>query len=149
MNDEKPILDFMGHDHDRLDELFQNFKKLKTQDLPEAIKNFSEFKKGLETHIEWEEQILFPFFEEKTGNKNGGPTFVMRQEHIEIKNYLAKILTSINKGQIDIKHLEDGIYNTLKSHNEKEENVLYPMIDNLSNQNERSKFYNEMDKLMK
>jgi regulator of cell morphogenesis and NO signaling len=45
-----------------------------------AIKNFEEFKAGLEQHIVWEEEILFPSFEQKFGLP-GGPTEVMRWEH--------------------------------------------------------------------
>ena len=43
---------------------------------------FSQFDTGVRAHIAWEEEILFPPFEEKTG---------MRMEHQQIKQLLQTI----------------------------------------------------------
>jgi iron-sulfur cluster repair protein YtfE (RIC family) len=66
-----------GQDHDRLDDLFRQFQALKLSDRESAGRAFQEFKAGLERHIAWEEEILFPAFENKTG-QTSGPTQVMR-----------------------------------------------------------------------
>ena len=76
----------MEKDHDRLDDLFNKYKDLKNSDPNKAEEMFSEFKSGLEKHILWEEDILFPLFEKKTGMYEGGPTAVMRLEHKNIKS---------------------------------------------------------------
>ena len=60
------------------------FKKLKDR-IMRGKECFEKFKFGLHRHIAWEEEILFPLFEEKTGMTDGGPTFVMREEHRQIK----------------------------------------------------------------
>ena len=60
-------------------------------DIERAESIFLFFKSELERHIIWEEDILFPVFERKTGIKDGGPTSVMRIEHIQIKNHLQEI----------------------------------------------------------
>jgi iron-sulfur cluster repair protein YtfE (RIC family) len=62
----------------------------KLADVERAESIFLSFKSELERHIIWEEDILFPVFEKKTGIKDGGPTSVMRMEHIQIKNHLRK-----------------------------------------------------------
>jgi len=70
----------MSVDHDRLDEIFEGFKKLKDDDIDAAGKLFLEFKTGLLQHINWEEDILFPVFEQKTGIHDTGPTAIMRRK---------------------------------------------------------------------
>src|SRR3990167_5592514 len=88
---EEEIASFYGKDHDQLDKYFQDFQGLKKKDYAQAKENFKKFKFGLQRHIVWEEEILFPLFEEKTGMKNGGPTEVMRQEHRQIKACLEDV----------------------------------------------------------
>jgi regulator of cell morphogenesis and NO signaling len=68
------ITDFMARDHDRLDALFSRFQAAKTRVIESAVRLFSEFKRGLQRHILWEEQILFPVFEGRTGMEEQGPT---------------------------------------------------------------------------
>jgi len=80
----KSISEFMEQDHDRLDDLYNQFKKLKTSDQSKAKDIFSEFKTNLQKHILWEEEILFPLFENKTGMSGTGPTAVMKMEHRKI-----------------------------------------------------------------
>ena len=61
-------------DHDRLDGLFAEYRTLKRTDPARAKECFKEFKFGLQRHIIWEEQILFPRFEFITGMPEGSPT---------------------------------------------------------------------------
>lgn len=122
------VMEFMGKDHDRLDKIFESFQN--TNNLPE----FEEFNRGLRRHIVWEEETLFPLFEEKTGMLNAGPAFVMRQEHMQIK----EILDKINSGQ-NSAELQKDLLHVLTHHNMKEENMLYPWIDNSLSDDERIK----------
>ena len=85
------ILEFMSEDHDRLDNKIKKYSTEKLVDIERAESIFLSFKSELERHIIWEEDILFPVFERKTGIKDGGPTSVMRIEHIQIKKYLQEI----------------------------------------------------------
>ena len=82
---EQSVSIYYGQDHDRLDDLFTKHQQLKRTDFAKAKEYFKEFKFGLQRHIVWEEDILFPLFEEKTGMRGGGPTAVMRMEHRIIK----------------------------------------------------------------
>lgn len=89
--EEKKVTPFYKHDHDELDGFFLKFQELKNQDYPQAKEYFKKFKFGLQRHIVWEEEILFPLFEEKTGMKDCGPTAVMREEHRQIGEYLEAV----------------------------------------------------------
>jgi regulator of cell morphogenesis and NO signaling len=131
------ITGFMSHDHARLDAIFREFQILKKGDLKRAKEVFSEFKSGLEKHIEVEESILFPVFELRTGMHSSGPTFVMRKEHREIKDYLQRIQTSISADNIKTDQLERDLTRVLTAHDDKEENILYPWIDTSINEEEK------------
>lgn len=133
------ITDFMSHDHDKLDTLFRNYVANKKNE-NKAKEFFAAFKGDLELHIVWEEDILFPIFEEKTGIL--GPTECMKIEHREIKNYLEKISNGIGKVATDI--FEVGLLEVLGAHNQKEEFILYPQIDHCVPAEEREAILQKM-----
>lgn len=143
--DNIPILKFYADDHDRLDHLMQEYQRLKPVNLQEATARFSEFKAGLERHIRWEEEILFPLFEEKTGMRNAGPTAVMRYEHQQIKQRLASIASHLSAGKAGTEAEESELREILGAHNWKEENVLYPAIDGQVSPEERRGIYSQMN----
>ena len=91
MSEQKTITAFYEQDHDRLDELFKTFQRLKRSDFAKAKEAFKEFKFGLQRHIVWEEDILFPLWEKETGITEGGATSVMRTEHRQIGQHLEAI----------------------------------------------------------
>ena len=128
------VAEFMSRDHDRLDAIFKDFQNKKTSDLEKAKQLFLEFKLGLEQHILWEEEILFPTFEQRTGMREAGPTAVMRMEHGQIKNFLQSIQKEIAKSHRD----EASLIQVLSSHNSKEESILYPWFDNTLSESERA-----------
>lgn len=124
------VMDFMGKDHDRLDALFKEFQK-NHADMRKAHPFFHEFKIGLQRHIIWEEEVLFPLFENNTGMHDSGPTAVLRMEHVQIKDWLEKLHDKVRAGDSSgIEALESGLISVLSEHNDKEESVLYPWIDN-------------------
>ena len=61
------IRDYFEADHDRLDDLLKEYQNQKEVDFQRAKSALIEFKLGLERHIVWEEEILFPVFESKSG----------------------------------------------------------------------------------
>jgi iron-sulfur cluster repair protein YtfE (RIC family) len=133
------------HDHDRLDELFHQFQALKASDRAKSISNFQEFRSGLERHIVWEEEILFPSFEQKFG-AFGGPTQVMRWEHKEIRKHLDAIAEKLARNNYDTESDEMALQAVLCPHNHKEESILYPMIDQITNADERAEIFTKMGK---
>jgi regulator of cell morphogenesis and NO signaling len=76
--------------------------------------------------------VLFPFFEKNTGFTRGGPTEVMRQEHRQIGESLETLHKKVQQSDPNSDEQEKQILNLLASHNNKEENILYPSIDALA-----------------
>lgn len=144
MSAQKTISAFFEQDHDRLDELFRTFQQLKRSDFAKAKDAFKEFKVGLQRHIVWEEDLLFPLWEEKTGMSEGGPTFVMRNEHRQIGQQLEAIHDKVAEQNPESDQEEQALLNLLGSHNMKEERVLYPSIDQVTSVEERETVFLNM-----
>ena len=139
------ILEFMSVDHDRLDNKIRMYGTEKLVDIERAENIFLFFKSELERHIIWEEDILFPVFVRKTSNKDAGPTAVMRMEHIQIKDHLQKIQRKLRAKKIqDPCGEEVALFKLLESHNQKEENILYPGIDNLTSEQEKDQMIKQI-----
>ena len=145
MSEQKTICEFYKQDHDRLDELFKTFQKMKRSDFAKAKEAFKAFKFGLQRHIVWEEDVLFPLWEEKTGMSEGGPTFVMRAEHRQIGQHLEAIHQKVADQSPDSDQEEQALLNLLGSHNMKEERVLYPSLDRVTNAKERETVFHNME----
>lgn len=121
---------YLGDDHRRLDALFADTAKLvAAADYAAAAARFAEFATGLDRHIEQEEQILFPVFEQATGMTQG-PTTVMRHEHVAIRALLVEIRAAIAEGErARFQAAAQELGAVLGDHNMKEERILYPMTD--------------------
>lgn len=131
-------------DHDRLDALFTTFQQQKRKDMAKAKEAFVEFKFGLQRHIVWEEDVLFPKWEENSGMAEGGPTQVMRTEHRIIGECLEAIHQKVQANNPDSDLEEQRLVDVLKSHNMKEERILYPSIDQVITDQERAELYQAM-----
>jgi iron-sulfur cluster repair protein YtfE (RIC family) len=119
------ISEFMSRDHDRLDvflaELCTKPAAARAREL------FARFDADLRAHIAWEEDILFPAFEEKTGMRQVGPTAVMRMEHAQIDQLLQDLKLALETPTSS--DAAQALVEVLSAHNGKEENVLYPALD--------------------
>jgi regulator of cell morphogenesis and NO signaling len=142
------VTEFMAKDHDRLDSIFEKFKGIRHTDVAKAKVLYNDFFTGLKRHIIWEEEILFPVLEDKTGMRDTGPVAVMRMEHRRIEDYLEKIHNKISANEIeDIDELENTLSGLLTEHNDKEENVLYPWIDREASEQEKDEAFTKMRNL--
>ena len=144
MTEQNTITTLYAEDHDRLDELFKTFQTSKRSDFAKAKEAYKEFKVGLQRHIVWEEELLFPMWEEKTGMIEDGPTPVMRFEHEQIKQLLDAIHRKVESGDLNSDQEEQALLNLLGSHNRKEERALYPAIDNVISPDECTTIFNRM-----
>jgi iron-sulfur cluster repair protein YtfE (RIC family) len=140
------ITEYYEQDHDRLDGLFQEYQRLKRTDYAKAKESFKQFKFGLQRHIIWEEEILFPLFEQKTGMKDG-PTTVMRSEHRLIGKFLEAIHEKVKVRNPETDEDEAKLLEVLGMHNQKEERILYPAIDRSIVEKERDAVYSAMNAL--
>ncbi len=139
---ERDVTDYLQEDHRRLDHVFNSFQEAFKEDRwDEALASFKEFDLGLGRHIQAEEEILFPLFEEKTGMHDAGPTFVMRMEHTDIRDFLEKIMNATEaRNREEAARATDMLVNTLADHNMKEEQILYPESDSFLTPEERRDF---------
>ena len=127
MNEPLSIKRFFEADHEKLDQRFVNYMKLKNESYPRAVDCFFLLKAGLQRHIGWEEEIVFPLFLQKTDNET--TIRVMRLEHRRILEILNDLTKKIQNGN---RHTETDEYQLLVllgEHALKEEMVLYPAID--------------------
>ena len=126
----RTISDFLGHDHRRLDEILPDVERMTEGGaLANAGERFAEFSCGLNRHIDAEEQILFPTFEQLTG-MTMGPTIVLRAEHVEIRRWMATVAASLDAQDVaGVKNAIGQLAKILAAHNMKEEQILYPMAD--------------------
>ncbi|HBG45745.1 MAG TPA: hemerythrin [Deltaproteobacteria bacterium] len=136
----RTITDYLQTDHRRLDEIFERFHSaVREGRWDDASTDFREFSLGLKRHIRIEEDILFPVFEEKTGMRDAGPTFVMRMEHKDIQALLDSILSSTDgHDAAGVKNGSSSLTGVLLDHNMKEEHILYPESDSFLSDAERA-----------
>ncbi|MDF0664680.1 MAG: hemerythrin domain-containing protein [Nitrospira sp.] len=147
VTEQKKIAAYYKQDHDQLDELFKIFQSSKRSDFAKAKQSFKEFKVGLQRHILWEEELLFPMWEKKTGMIEEGPTPMMRFEHSQIKQLLDAIHQKVERENLDVDQDEQALVNLLSSHNRKEERALYPAIDNVTSRDERATVFGNMNSI--
>ncbi|MBF0571774.1 MAG: hemerythrin domain-containing protein [Candidatus Omnitrophica bacterium] len=138
------ITEFYAKDHDELDWFLKQFQAFKRQDFDKAKPFFRSFKFGLQRHILWEEEILFPVFESKTGMKDSSPTAVMRHEHILIKEALEDLHGKVREHDPDSDIEEKTLIDILSQHNLKEESMLYPAIDKITSDQEKKELFDQM-----
>lgn len=117
-------------DHRRGDELFAAVVEAAgAADWSASGERLGRFVRALERHLEAEEQVLFPAFEEATGMR-AGPTQVMRHEHGEMKARLDAIAALLAAGDAGgLCDEVDAFEALMASHSAKEERILYPMCD--------------------
>jgi len=86
---------------------------------------------ALTRHFAFEEEALFPAFENATGMREG-PTAVMRHEHAHIRNLLAGLAAAAPEHDPEGCRAElDNLFVMLQQHNAKEEGMLYPACEQL------------------
>lgn len=129
MEDLGRIGTFLERDHGEIDCLFEDYRESKRIGDAASKVAFCEFDDRLRRHIDWEEEFLFPVFEQQTdGEVAGRPTVIMRHEHEQIRMYLDLIADVLERDEIPGTY-EGAFLTALQEHNRKEENILYPWLD--------------------
>ena len=83
----------------------------------------------IEDHFSEEENFLFPDFEQQVGSSQG-PTQVMRMEHQQVRELLESLKKAVQeRSQDQVMGYSDTLMIMVQQHNMKEEQILYPMID--------------------
>lgn len=98
-------------------------------ELPGLEREARAFLGEMERHIEVEEELLFPAFEERTG-MSGGPTETMRVEHEQMRGLFAEMRAALEaRDAAEYLGAARILLALLQTHNAKEENMMYPMLD--------------------
>ena len=123
---------YMTQDHGRCDALFrQTQHAVGRADWRQARGDIAAFQCALERHLLIEERIIFPAFERAIGSAVG-PTAAMRAEHLRIRAVAQRLCNAVGArdAQAFVNHA-DALLLVLHQHSEKEEGVLYPMIERI------------------
>jgi hemerythrin-like domain-containing protein len=123
-------MNFMTNEHRHCDDLFAEAENAASNgDWPSASSVWEGFCRELENHLQREEQFLFPAFEAQTGNTQG-PTAVMRQEHSQMRALIHQMTAAVsNQDEEAFLGGADTLQILISQHNMKEEQILYPMTD--------------------
>ena len=124
------ISSFMQHNHRQCDELFAAAEEaVASENWEAAATAWQAFTDELEAHItDKEEGQLFPAIEAVNGPM--GPTAMMRSEHEQMRALVFQMsdpLTAQDDAQF--LGLSETLMMLMQQHNMKEENILYPMMD--------------------
>ncbi len=124
------ITQFLADEHHCCDESFATVEEAaQTGDLAGCRQRFQQFQAAMEHHFQKEEAVLFPAFEQATGNTMG-PTQVMRLEHQQMRQALAEMAQALAGGDLDdLLGQSETLLILMQQHNIKEEQMLYPMCD--------------------
>jgi hemerythrin-like domain-containing protein len=88
------------------------------------------YDRSLRNHLAMEEEVLFPAFEAASGMTDGGPTFVMRSEHVRMRGVLDQMAAAVEQGDTrELLDQGDTLLMLIQQHNVKEEGMLYPMAE--------------------
>jgi iron-sulfur cluster repair protein YtfE (RIC family) len=130
MTDSTTITDTLTADHRRCDLLLtQVDRTATTADWQGAGTEARAFADAMERHFRFEEDVLFQPLE-AASPMAGGPTHVMRMEHMQIRHMLADLLDAVMARDADeYAGLSDTLHMLVQQHNAKEEGILYPLAD--------------------
>ena len=124
------ITETMTRNHRHCDELFAEAEELIAQEeWVQGREKFEAFRDAMENHFSQEENVLFPGFEQRTG-QSMGPTQVMRMEHTQMRQLMADMEAAVTH-EDDERYLglSETMMMVMQQHNMKEEQMLYPMAD--------------------
>jgi hemerythrin-like domain-containing protein len=121
---------FMAGNHRACDDLFADAEAAAARgDWRDAEVRCGAFAQAMERHFSWEEETLFPAFEEATGMTEG-PTVMMRMEHAEMRELMAAMQAAAKaRAADDYLGAGETLVVLMQQHNMKEEQILYPLMD--------------------
>ncbi|MCD6674100.1 MAG: hemerythrin domain-containing protein [Burkholderiaceae bacterium] len=125
------INDYMMGDHRVCDAIFERADRAAEKgDFAELEREATDFLRRIAAHIEMEERLLFPAFEERTGMGAGGPTATMKDEHRSMEGLFEQMRDAIGaRNAAAYRAASAQVMEILVPHNQKEEQMMYPMLD--------------------
>jgi hemerythrin-like domain-containing protein len=137
--------------HQRLDDLFlEHQRALLRLDLDRATTALEDYAMELLAHIRDEETLMIPLYRERAKAPLGGAVEIFLGEHEKLKRFLVLFAEEIEKIRamddvergvlflIDSQHLFKRL---LVHHDTRERKMLYPLLDELTNEDERENLF--------
>lgn len=125
------ITAWMQQDHVLIDGILERATAAaQAGDLAALEREATLFLQRLERHIDMEENLLFPAFEERTGMTAAGPSAQMRAEHEQMQGIFLQMRAAVAaKDAAGYRRASQALLEVLVPHNLKEEQMMYPMLD--------------------
>jgi hemerythrin-like domain-containing protein len=123
---------FMGGDHHQCDQYFAEAEAaVESGAWQHAATAHRQFIEAMQRHFAMEEELLFPAFEQASGNPSG-PTTVMRHEHEQMRSLFGEMDEAVAQQDADAYlGTSETLLILMQQHNAKEEQILYPMSERL------------------
>jgi len=141
--------------HRELDELFfQHQRALMRIEIDRAETLLAEYSRNLLAHMQDEEEVMLPIYEERVKAPVGGAVDIFRTEHEKLREFLALFAEEIKKIRkvddmergvlflIDSQHLFKRL---LVHHDAREKKMLYPLLDQVTTYTERQEMFARLE----
>jgi len=125
------IVEFMTANHKACDDEFAAAEQAALAgNWSEAEAAFNTFRNDITHHFLMEEEGLFPALVSAGGPS--GPVHMMRMEHAQMNGLLEQMTAALaNKNAQEYGGLSETLLMVMQQHNNKEENILYPIADQI------------------
>lgn len=125
------IAEHMTADHKACDNEFAVAEQAALEgNWSEAETAFKAFNDDMARHFRMEEEVLFPALVSAGGPS--GPVHIMRMEHTQIRGLLEQMAAAVaQKDEQEYGGLSETLLMVMQQHNNKEENILYPITDQI------------------
>ena len=137
----------LSEQHAELDRLFTNHQEaLVEKDLESALALLTTFAGGLDRHIEFEEHRLLPVYADKGAETAGGTLQIFQAEHRKLRDDMAKLMhlteglrrtDDITGSIVSLLEKEMAFKRLFHHHAAREQNVLFPRLDERTTEEER------------
>ena len=145
-----PSFSLLAEVHRWLNQLFLDHQlALLSLDLPAASAYLERYESNLKLHIDDEESALIPLYDARTDNVPGGAVELFTGEHDKLTGFIAEfhqtLLAITGKSdrdlRLDIIKLFDReaiCKGLVEHHHAREHNILFPWLDKITSENERT-----------
>ena len=115
-----------AHDHRRLEQALElSMTHARAERWDAAAAAFATFRRGIERHMEVEEQVLFPAVE---GEAETPLTAILRKGHRDLRAFFDEINDALMaRDEEECTRIATSMKALLERHDEKEETELYPV----------------------
>jgi len=139
------LTDFFRHDHDRIEELFQQFCAARAAGEPAARRSFQEFVQATRRHIEWEDTLMFPLYHSQAGYSDHQIISDIEREHEHLEVLIAGISQKLAQDELGLEPEIAQMDKLMETHHTKEEVIVYSLIDDTLSDTDREQLFARLD----